>query len=122
MKTSILTAALLIGLASVGTSQSANAAPINLTTLTFATQAAAPVETASSNLLIRVVDDRNNLASDGYRNVRSFSQRRAERERQARRLARKQSGTSGLTRNQAGQGNAKSQFSGFSLSRLFGWR
>lgn len=121
MKTSILTAALLIGLASVGTSQSANAAPINLTTLTFATQAAAPVETASSNLLIRVVDDRNNLASDGYRNVRSFSQRRAERERQARRLARKQ-GASGLTRNQAGQGNAKSQFSGFSLSRLFGWR
>lgn len=122
MKTSILATTLLIGLGSFGTGQSVQAAPINLTTLTFATQTAAPAQAASSNLLIRVVDDRDNLASDGNRDFRSFSQRRRlDRERQARRLAREQSGASGLTRNQFTQG-ARSPQGGFSLSRLFGWR
>ena len=74
MKISILATTLLIGLGSVGTNQSAQAAPIKLDTLSFAApaQATAP----SNDLLVQIRDDRDNLASDGNEDYRSWSHRR----------------------------------------------
>ena len=74
MKISSLTISLLIGFGTFGTDQSAQAAPINPDTLSFtaAAQATAP----SNDLLVHVRHDRDNLASDGTEDSRSWSHRR----------------------------------------------
>ena len=64
MKASIMVTSLLFGIAAAGTSLTAQAAPLGLSNLGFEAPSQAAV--ASNDLLIRISDDRNNLASDGH--------------------------------------------------------
>lgn len=122
MKISILATTLLIGLGNLGTDQSVQAAPIKLSTLSFASQTTAPAEKTPSDLLVPVFDRRGGdihlFALDGFRSFRNPGPRARKELQKRRRVNSRPANAQPQQNGQSESFQSKQSFSFFGLFNL----